>query len=309
LGVPNYLVKPVFAQELRDVILRASGPTEGQCAETIELDRPPQPKATRNLRVLLVEDNAVNRKLVSCLLRNWGHTVVVAHNGLEALAAAQNSSLSEFDLILMDMQMPEMDGIETTAAIREYEGLTGGHVPIIAVTAHAMSGDRERCLDAGMDGYLSKPIQIQELHDLMRRFEETATQAPLESHAEQAEQLPPSGEDEPLDLPALWDRVGGDSQLLGELVDIYLCESPSMLAAAQQALQNKDGRELARVAHTLKGSVGNFSARSTRELAERLEGFAEQGDFSSARTTMNTLEQAMERLDHALNSLRGVTAT
>jgi CheY-like chemotaxis protein len=309
-GVAAYLTKPVLTQELLNAILRASGTVQGPTAEAIEPDVPPQPKVTRNLRILLVEDNEVNRIFTSCLLGNWGHKVVVAHNGREAVAAVRKASRSVFDLILMDVQMPEMDGFETTAAIRAHERLTAGHVPIVAVTAYAMKGDRERCLAAGMDAYISKPLQLPELSALLRRFEASPTQAPGVSHSHHREEGPyPGGDGERLDRSALLNRLGGDSKLLSELIDIYLRQSPSLLAEAQRAFQEKKGLELARAAHTIKGSAGNFNARATVEAAEGLQAFAEEGDFSRAQEAMNVLEREMEHLDRALIALRGVAVS
>jgi PAS domain S-box-containing protein len=307
-GIAAYLKKPVLAQELLNAILHASGTVQGQTAEAAGPDRPPQPKATRNLRILLVEDNEVNRNLVTRLLGKHGHNVVVARNGREAVAAVQHGAWGVFDLILMDVQMPDMDGFETTAAIRAHELLTGGRVPIIAVTAYAMKGDRERCLAAGMDGYLSKPLRAQELLDLLREYETLPVQPSQGSHPHEQEECRHVGnEGEQVDGCALLDRLGGNSQLLSELIQIYLSESPSLLAAARRALQEKNGQNLARVAHTIKGSAGNFMARATLETAERLEAFAEQKDFSRAQEAMSALEREMERLGRALIALRGVT--
>ncbi len=119
------------------------------------------------LRVLLAEDNVINQKLGVRLLEKRGHCVVVANNGREALATLAREP---FDLVLMDVQMPVMDGFETTAAIRQQENSTGRHLPILAMTAHAMKGDRDRCLIAGMDGYIAKPIQPRELYDTIERI-------------------------------------------------------------------------------------------------------------------------------------------
>jgi CheY-like chemotaxis protein len=307
-GIAACLTKPVFAPELLDVILRASGRVQGKTAKATGPEGPPQPEATRQLRILLVEDNQVNCNLVSRLLGKRGHKVVVARNGREAVAAVQHGPGGAFDLILMDVQMPDMDGFETTAAIRARELSMGGHVPIVAVTAHAMKGDRERCLAAGMDGYLSKPIRVKELLDLLREYDALPVQTSEVSHPHSQEECRRVGDDgEYLDRRALLERLGGDSQLLSELIEIYLNESPSLRAAAQRALQEKNGQDLARAAHTIKGSAGNFVAGATLETAERLEAFAEQGDFSRAQEAMSALEREMEHLDRALIALRGVT--
>jgi CheY-like chemotaxis protein len=262
------------------------------------------------LHILLVEDSEVNRNLVTRLLGKQGHNVVVARNGREAVAAVQHTPGGVFDLILMDVQMPDMDGFETTAAIRARESLTGGRVPIIAVTAYAMKGDRERCLAAGMDGYLSKPIRVQELLELLRQYEALPVQTSEGSQPPEQEECRQAGdEDEQLDRCALLDRFGGDSQLLSELIEIYLSESPSLLAAAQRAFQEKKGQDLARAAHTIKGSAGNFNARATVRAAERLEAFAQEGDFSRAQEAMSALEREMQRFDRVLSALRGVAVS
>ncbi len=169
LGVAAYLLKPIRQSELREAIARVLGAKEQKGAIPLvtrySLQDARDPLSS--LRVLLVEDNAVNRILATRLLEKRGHRVVVAANGREALDALENQS---YDLVFMDVQMPEMDGIEATLAIREREKTSGNHQPIIALTAHAMKGDRERCLDAGMDGYLSKPIRPQDLEEILEKY-------------------------------------------------------------------------------------------------------------------------------------------
>jgi CheY-like chemotaxis protein len=160
LGVAACLMKPVGESELLETIQHVLG----KCSQTNETPSPTIPRAlgeeTRGLRILLAEDNVVNRKLAVRLLEKRGHQVVVAENGVEVLEALEHEHV---DVILMDVQMPDMDGFEATAVIREKEKIEGGHLPIIAMTAHTMKGDRERCLEAGMDGYVLKPIQSKEL--------------------------------------------------------------------------------------------------------------------------------------------------
>jgi len=364
LGAQSCLKKPVLARELLEAIWRASDTQRGRKEEAIVPDAASQPKAGRTLQILLVEDNDLNRTLVTRLLAKQGHKVVAARNGREAVAAVQRAPQGMFDLILMDVQMPDMDGFETTAAIRCHERLVGGRVPVVAVTAYAMKGDRERCLAAGMDGYLSKPIQIQELRDLLREYENrpavgegpgvplellhpsspawgsgagdegvefrrciakplTRSAPPCTGRCgspadENAGAVHPlaQGEEgklrlddevEPVDSSAILDRLGGDAQLLSELIAIHLNQSPSLLAAARRALQEKDGQELARVAHTIKGSAGNFLAHATVAMAEQLETLADQGDFPRAQQTLSALEGESERLDLALQALHGVT--
>ena len=169
LGVSAHLLKPIRQSELREAIARVVG------ARGHEKAIPPMtchsvsdPQAPLEiLRILLAEDNLVNQRLMVRLLEKRGHRVVVAANGREALAALENDS---YDLVLMDIQMPETNGMEATARIREKERLTGGHQPIVALTAHAMKGDQELCLAGGMDGYLAKPIRAQELDQILDRY-------------------------------------------------------------------------------------------------------------------------------------------
>jgi two-component system sensor histidine kinase/response regulator len=169
LGVSAYLLKPIRQSELREAVARVLGAHEQQGASSLitrySLQDAREPSAS--LRVLLAEDNAVNQRLATRLLEKRGHSVVVAGDGREALAAIAKES---FDLVLMDVQMPEMDGFEATAAIREKEKSSGVYLPIVALTAHAMKGDREKCLAGGMDGYLTKPIRPQELDEVLQQY-------------------------------------------------------------------------------------------------------------------------------------------
>jgi CheY-like chemotaxis protein len=169
LGVAAYLLKPIRQSELREAIARVLGARKQNGAIPLitrySLGDAVDPKAV--LHVLVVEDNTVNQRLASRLLERRGHRVTVTANGREAVEALANQT---FDLVLMDLQMPKMDGFEATAVIREREMHDGGHIPIIALTANAMKGDRERCLAARMDGYLSKPIVPQELDEILETY-------------------------------------------------------------------------------------------------------------------------------------------
>jgi two-component system, sensor histidine kinase and response regulator len=169
LGVSAYLLKPIRLSELREAVARVVGAREQHNAiplVTLFSVKDPQ-AACETLRILLAEDNLVNQRVTPRLLEKRGHRVVVASNGREALAALENGG---YDLVLMDIQMPEMNGMEATARIREKEKLTGGHQRIVALTAHAMKGDQELCLAGGMDGYLAKPIRAQELDQILDQF-------------------------------------------------------------------------------------------------------------------------------------------
>jgi CheY-like chemotaxis protein len=164
LGISAYLTKPIGQSELLDAILRVLGVGTEKAGPSSLITRYTLREGRKVLRILLVEDTPVNRELALRLLEKRGHTVEVAGNGLEALAALKKQT---FDLVLMDVQMPEMGGFEAATAIRKAEKRTGTHLPIIAMTASAMKGDRERCLEAGMDGYISKPIRPRELFEVV----------------------------------------------------------------------------------------------------------------------------------------------
>jgi CheY-like chemotaxis protein len=167
LGVMQCLTKPVGRAELFEAIVRALAAPAAQAMAAAPPPSAPALQESKKLLILLAEDNAVNQKLAARLLEKQGHRVIVAGNGLEALAALDQE---KFDIVFMDVQMPQMDGFEATAAIRAREQRTGGRQLVIAMTAHAMQGDRERCLQAGMDDYIAKPFSGRELSDLLARF-------------------------------------------------------------------------------------------------------------------------------------------
>jgi CheY-like chemotaxis protein len=167
LEVAAYLTKPVRQVELLEAILSALGSKQLTKSSPALVTQHSLRESGNPLRILLAEDNAVNQALAVRLLEKRGHSVTVAANGKEALAALAKSS---YDVVLMDVQMPVMDGFEATAAIRFREKASGIHLPIIAMTAHAMAGDRSRCLAAGMDEYITKPIRPQELNDLLKHI-------------------------------------------------------------------------------------------------------------------------------------------
>jgi PAS domain S-box-containing protein len=304
LGIAVHLLKPVKQSELLEAVLT------GLHAVAAEEPRraparpaaPPGPAPSRPLRILLAEDNLINQRLAVTLLRKQGHTVVVARDGREALAAlgVQEGAArgAPFDVVLMDVQMPDMDGFQATAHIRAREQVTGRHMPIIAMTAYAMKGDRERCLEAGMDAYVAKPIQpaelLQRLADLVPGAAPAAGPAPTSAPAEQL-----------LDPSVALARVGGDAKLLGELVALFRQAYPGWLAEMRAAIAGQDAAALMRAAHTLKGSAGTFGAHSTFEAAARLEELGRDGDLGGAVEACAALAAILERLDPALAALAG----
>ena len=288
---------------------RAPGAGEGFPRHETRTSRPGAGINVQGRRILLAEDNEVNQKLAVRILEKRGYTVTVANNGREALAALERQN---FDLMLMDVQMPEMGGFEATAAIRERERRTQTHLPIVAMTAHAMKGDRERCLEAGMDGYVTKPIQPELLFDTIQAFLPLVpvSAAEVTSTAGTGASLPSSpstaGEtsgEELLDRAQVLRRVGGDLELLKELTDIFLEECPELLSAVREAIAGRDGEALERAAHKIKGAVSNFSAHAAVEAALQLETMGREGDLTGAAPVCTALESSIERLKPALAAL------
>jgi CheY-like chemotaxis protein len=302
LGVAAYLTKPIRQAELLDAICLALGTKSGEKNEPAPLiTRHSVRERRRPLQVLVAEDNLVNQMLVVTLLMKAGHEVALVGNGVEAVATWKNQP---FDVIMMDMQMPEMDGFEAVAHIRRQEKQSGGHVPIIAMTAHALVGDRERCLAAGMDGYISKPLDGQKLFDSIdaavgRSGSDLKARAPTPA-------VPPALLD-PASVTAidevLLDKlIGGDTALLRDLVRIYRETSPELLEQIDRALTGKDAKRLRNAAHALKGAVSNFAAVPTMQACAALESIGASGNLAEAAA-------AREELGKHLGSFHAKLAT
>jgi CheY-like chemotaxis protein len=223
------------------------------------------------------------------ILEKLGHNVQVVNDGREAL---RRSQVEEFDLILMDVQMPEMDGLEATKAIRAAEASTGKHMSIIAMTAHAMKGDREKCLSAGMDGYLSKPIRIDELKRTMSEVK--MTQNTGQSSEQKAFRA--IGQ-----LELLLDSVMGDRALLIEMAELWLADSAKQESQIRNGLDSGDAIMVQRAAHALKGSVGTFQASAAQDAASQLEMSAKDADLVGAR---KAFERLLTQIDLVRQDLR-----
>jgi PAS domain S-box-containing protein len=338
VGARGALIKPLKQSELLNTILDvlstphgqlgggsngagSAGPPAGRPprARVGPDGKPPDLPALPPLRVLLAEDSHVNQRLAVRILEKQGHSVRVAHNGREAVEAAGREP---FDLVLMDVQMPELGGFEATALIREREKGTGRRVPIIALTAHAMKGDRERCLAAGMDGYVAKPILTRELFqamaDVLRALGPPAATTgggvPPPRAAACAAGSPGGGQALPegpteeavtdFDREAALDRVGGDRTLLRELIEMFETEASNWMAGLSEAIGRGDAATVKRMAHTLKGAVSTFGAARAVEAALRLERMGHEGDLGRAREAWQELQRALDGLRRALNAFR-----
>ena len=300
LGISAYLTKPIKQSELFDVIISAIGQA------VIDMPRVPQPskrprRAQRRLHVLLAEDNQVNQLVATRIFEKLGHQVTAVGNGREALSAVQSAKF-DLDLIAMDVQMPDMDGLDATTAIRAWEKTAGRHIPILAMTAHAMKGDRERCLAVGMDGYVSKPIRTKELEQAIAQLVGAQNSAAVPvSETDQADGV--------IDHAALLAGVDGNRRLLLDLVRLFLTDCPQHVAEIKEAIRLSDAEALGRAAHTLKGSVGNFAAKNAFAAAQRLEIMGRDRDLDNASEACVTLEADLALLSEELRRLTRNSST
>jgi signal transduction histidine kinase/CheY-like chemotaxis protein len=306
-GATACLTKPAKRSELIEAIMSALGrdaASSPSAAGTAPEDTDACHDAPRRLRVLVAEDNPINQRLAARLLEQRGHATVVANNGEEALAALETG---HFDAVLMDLHMPAMGGLDATAAIRAKEKRTGEHIPVIALTANAMKGVREWCLQAGMDGYIAKPIERQKLYDIIENLAADAPRgravpAPVAHEAQPAP--PPDAQSKPaadvIDWDELLERTGGDRSLVQEMAATFHETSGDLLLEVHNAADRNDAEALATTVHVLKGVLANLSAHPGFDAAVALEKLARKGDLSSAPEACRRLEQEVDRLQVAL---------
>ena len=303
LGVAAYLLKPIRRAELREAIERVLCANQEDRPEALITEHSLCGVSERSkaLHVLLAEDNEVNQKLASRLLQKRGHRVAVVENGRQALEAMGQT---QFDLVLMDVQMPEMDGIEATTALRAREMETGRHQPVIAMTALVMQGDRERCLAAGMDGYLSKPIRPRALDEVLDMYiaHKQQGQAALERPAKTSVQRTAQGQG-PIDERELLDRVGDDREFLGELVNLFREDGPKQLVRMREALEIRDSHELLCTAHSLRGTLSNLAARSAADFAAEIEQAGKSDDLVRAAVALESLEFELAKVIQSLGTI------
>jgi len=299
LGVGTCLLKPVKPSELLLSMRKVLGKPQA------EAPAPPAPEGTTafSLHILVAEDNAVNQKLAMALLEKAGHRVSLAVNGVEVVTMCREG---DFDLILMDVQMPEVDGFEATRQIRLREQTTGRHVPIVATTAHAMTGDRERCLLAGMDEYLSKPIHRQELQAVLARLGANRPVG-LPGRRSELNNTPEIAANQVVNKAELLSRLDGDAQLLGELIEVFLADSGSLLQQVSDAVAGQDPVALERAGHKLSGMVSIFGSRPAMQSAVALETMGRNRDLPHAGEVLAQLKDQMEALEEALGGLRQET--
>lgn len=287
LGVAAYLMKPIAQSDLLDAIMTALGVSQHLAPLTT---RHSLREMRRRLNLLLAEDNAVNQTLATRLLEKLGHTVTIANNGLEAV---EHWKRGTFDAILMDVDMPVMNGYEATQRIREQEALSGAHIRIVAMTAHAMQGAREACLSHGMDGYLTKPIDTEAL---WLELDELVQRAEVESPVVRAPEIV-------ADFVQARLMMDNDHELFDEIVRLFLLDAPPHMQQIREALLRNDVELIHHSAHALKGMAGIFGAERTLHAAESVEQTAGQLECLHAAAQ---LEAALAELNQALRDYRWI---
>jgi len=296
LGINAYLKKPIRQSQLLDAVMTALG------VQSIDTSHPPVTEGDikrwrPRLNILLAEDNEVNQMIAALLLKKWGHSVAIVENGRQAVTAFENGN---FDVILMDIQMPEMDGFQATQIIREKEKSRNTRIPIVAITAHAMEGDRERCIAAGMDTYVGKPIRPAELLETLQQVSSPDGSSTVMKPKGAAEE---SGSNSILNRQELLDRLEGNQELCREVLEAFRRQCPKMMSAIEAAVAQKDAEELYSAAHALRGAAANVSALSVSTQASLLEKAGRTKDLSNVDQWNTSLRQEVDRLEHVLSKM------
>jgi len=300
LGICSYLLKPIQKKELLTAILKVLDlGTLGLPTPTVRQDTA---LAAVSLHLLLAEDNRVNQVVASRMLEKMGHSIVVASNGNEALALLAKE---KFDLVLMDIQMPEMDGLTATRKIREAEAQGQSRVPIIAVTAHAMASDRTRCIEAGMDGYVTKPLNVRGLNEAIAAVLHAGPGTTVD-YTEAPEQSVVRGSTPTWDVAQSLERLGGDKKLFHEVMDIFLSEGPEQVARLRDAIANGDSAGIEMTAHSLKGELGYLGISQVSQQAGELEGMGRRHDLDESAALFAEFDIEMSAI---LSSMKSVNDT
>jgi two-component system, sensor histidine kinase and response regulator len=294
-GIGCLVTKPVRPSDLLDAVFKAlymekmpSGQSSGS-----QLNR--EFVSLKTLNVLVAEDTVFNQKYIRRLLNRWHCRPAIVGNGRQAIDALSEQA---FDLVLMDVQMPEIDGLTATAMIREKEKRTKRHVPIIAMTAHAMKGDQERCIEAGMDDYVPKPISAAALLDAIHRvvpMPEGEVAPPNEADSSTADDID--------ELAAYLEAFNNDGAFFKEVVDMFIADYPPMLEAAKKAIDDRDADSLSRTAHSLKGMARNFQIDGAVTAARQLEALADQRQFETAREQCRRLTDELTTFECRLTRM------
>jgi CheY-like chemotaxis protein len=288
LGIRAYLTKPITQGELWEALIKALGNPVAPGRISSVITRHSLREGRPHLRILLAEDNLVNQRVAVSVLAKQGHQVTVVGDGQAVLTALEQQS---FDLVLMDVQMPILDGLQTTMAIRAREQTSGGHIPIVAMTARAMKGDQEECLAAGMDGYVSKPLRRDDLDTVLRQV-----------GASRSVVVPPPDEP-PIDLVSALNAVDGDRALLREVIEVFCQDYPMRIAELREAIDQCAAPQVGTTAHSLKGALSIFGRTAAYDLAQELETRGRTGQLDGAASVLDMLGQELMRIRARLTPL------
>jgi two-component system sensor histidine kinase/response regulator len=288
LGVGATVLKPFGPGELLNALARAAaGEGPAATAPPAATPAPPDARAGRALTVLVAEDTAFNQKFILRLIERWGHVAVLAEDGRKAVAAF---AAGRFDIVFMDVSMPEMDGLEAARAIRRLEESRGGRTPIIAMTAHAIKGDRERCLAAGMDDYLPKPIDSEKLRRMIDRLVPDVG-GPAASADGGA----------PVRTEDILKSFENDWGFFTEVVEVFCADYPNHLSALRRSAAAADAPAFMRAAHSLKGMLRNFQAEAAAERAFVLEKMGRAGGMAGAIPLIDAMAEDLGALEKELH--------
>jgi two-component system sensor histidine kinase/response regulator len=290
------VTKPVRPSDLLDAIIKAISKQKMPTEKRSHKEGLGQGSLPPSLNILAAEDTPFNQKYIRRLLDSWQCQTTIVENGRLAI---EEMVKQDFDLVLMDVQMPEMDGLTATTMIREQEKQTRRHMPIIAMTAHAMRGDRERCIEAGMDDYVSKPISASTLLEAIQRV--------LPLSARQVQSNPVDEPSEPVDdayeLAALLKAFNNDRTLFKDVADMFITDYVPMVATVKKAISDKDAALLGRTAHALKGMARNFQITAAADAARQLEQLAQQGQFENAQELGRRLADELSEYERRLKQM------
>ncbi|WP_167527703.1 response regulator [Desulfosarcina alkanivorans] len=295
-GVGALVTKPVRPSDLLDAIIKALSVAQAPAEKRVDNNGSGHDFSLPPLDILVAEDTPFNQKYIRRLLDTWHCRATIVENGRLAIDALDGQ---HFDLVLMDVQMPEMDGLTATARIRDLEKKRDRHIPIIAMTAHAMRGDRERCIDAGMDDYVSKPISSIALLEAIRRVVPMPDRKPESVDADPST----SAGDDDGELSAILEAFNNDGAFFKDVADMFISDYPPMVETVKKAIADRDGALLSRTAHALKGMARNFQIDGAADAALQLEQLADQKQFGMAGIQFRTLADELAGFERRLKQM------
>jgi CheY-like chemotaxis protein/HPt (histidine-containing phosphotransfer) domain-containing protein len=295
LRINGYLIKPIIYAELYEMLCAIPGAGEHGAAVG-PVTRHTVLENRNRLSILVADDVIINQELIMAILTRCGHTVTVANNGEEAVSIWHQNSAA-FDIIFMDIQMPVMDGLQATRTIREREHGSGKHIPIVALTAYAMKGDIDRCLDAGMDDYISKPFKSEQVQQALQRL------CAENRHAQQHVDICGNDHEPQADIPEMMtfnepllvERLGGEEELVPKFIAMFHKGMAENLLKIAEALASANYEAMKAIAHAMKGSAANIAAEKLSAIAAEMELGSRNEDLAKVRDLQDELQAEYDR--------------